>query len=124
MTDCIWLWPEMNSNGHMVAIRLGNVVKSGSVVRVVEASRWNVDAAFAVAGTPTLLNPLDPDADDAYVAVDESEQPHLELDADLIRHSEGEPHCRWTGRWTCRSSDFDFRPWQNHGSHFGAIWLH
>ena len=80
-----------SSNEHMIATRLGNVVKSRSVVRVVEASRWNVDAAFAVAGTPTILNPLDPDADDAYVAVDESEQPHLELDADLRRHSEGEP---------------------------------
>jgi hypothetical protein len=72
-----------SSNEHVVATRLGNVVKSRSVVRVVEASRWNSDAALAVVGTPTLLNPLDPEEDAGYAAIDESEQPHLELDADI-----------------------------------------
>ena len=72
-----------SSNEHVVATRLGNVVKSRSVVRVVEASRWNSDAALAVVGTPTLLNPLDPEDDAGYAAIDESEQPHLELDADI-----------------------------------------
>ena len=80
-----------SSNEDMVASRLGKVVKSRSVVRVVEASRWNSDVALAVVGTPTLLNPIDPEADDGYLAVDESEQAHLELDADLIRQNEGEP---------------------------------
>ena len=77
-----------SSNEHMVATRLGNVVKSRSVVRVVEASRWNSDAALATLGTPTLLNPLDPEDDAGYAAVDESEQPHLELDAGI---HDGEP---------------------------------
>ena len=68
----------------MVATPLGNVVISQSVVRVVEASHGNSDVAIAVVGTPTLLNPIGPEADDGYLAVDESEQPHLELDADLV----------------------------------------
>ena len=85
-----------SSNEHMVATRHGNVVKSRSVVRVVEASRWNSDAALAIVGTPTLLNPTDPDADDAYRAVDESDQPHLDFDADLIQN-DGEPMAESTG---------------------------
>ena len=41
-----------SSNEDMVATRHGNAVKSRSVVRVVEASRWNSDAALAIVGTP------------------------------------------------------------------------
>ena len=83
-----------SSNEHMVATRLGNVVKSRSAVRVVEASRWNSDAALAIVGTPTLLNPSDPEDDAGYAAVDESDQPHLELDAAI--HA-GEPMAESAG---------------------------
>ena len=104
-----------SSNEHMVATRYGNVVKSRSAVRVVEASRWNSDAALAIVGTLTVLNPLDPEDDAGYAAVDESEQPHLELDADI---HDGEPMAESTA---ARSI---FRPWPDYGWRFGAIWIH
>ena len=46
-----------SSNEHFIATRQGNVLRSRSVVRVVEASRWNLDAALGVTGTPTAHQP-------------------------------------------------------------------
>ena len=78
-----------SSNEHFVATRHGNVLKSRSIVRVVEPSRWNAEAVLGVIGTPTVHNPAN--LDDPYNGIEGSDSPHMDLDADLVRDLEGEP---------------------------------
>ena len=75
-------------NEHFIATRQSNVFRSRSVVRVVEASRWNLDAALGVTGTPAAPQPQG--MSDSFAAIEKSAEPHLDLDADLIREIEGD----------------------------------
>ena len=80
---------------HFIATRQGNVLRSRSVVRVVEASRWNLDAALGVTGTPTAHQP--PGMVDPFATIEESAQPHLDLDADLLLQVNEDLH--WARSW-------------------------
>ena len=68
-----------SSNEHFIATRDGNVLRSRSIVRVVERSRWSAEAALGVTGTPTLPNPNG--LEDPHGRVEESDVPHLDMDA-------------------------------------------
>ena len=60
---------------HNVGVRNGNVIKSRSLLRVVEPSRWDVEALERIAGVPGCLKFVDddnPSPDD----VEQVENPH------------------------------------------------
>jgi hypothetical protein len=84
----IFIGLSSNSNESFVATLKGNVVKTRSVARVVEAHRWDSKAVLDIKGTPSSLTPIGPEDIDA--AVEESDQPHIEGDAgerDRAEHS-------------------------------------
>ena len=85
-----------SSNEHFVAVRNGNVVKTRSVCRVVEQSRWSADSVLGVVGTPSRLCPSGPE--DIDEAVEELEDPHTDKDARIRSELEGEQDDSMTAR--------------------------
>ena len=77
-----------SSNEHLISTRNGNVVKTRSVCRVVEQSRWSVNAVFGVLGTPSFMCPVG--SEDIDPAVEELDAPHADLDAQERIGLEGE----------------------------------
>ena len=77
-----------SSNEHYIAVKNGNVVKTRSVCRVVEQSRWSADAVLGVIGIPSRLCPSGPEDIDAEV--EELEDPHADKDAQQRADLEGE----------------------------------
>ena len=76
-----------SSNEHYVATKQGNVVKSRSICRVVERSRWSASAALGVIGTPSRMCPIG--SEDITDAVEESASPHAGLDSEVREELEG-----------------------------------
>ena len=70
-----------SSNEHFVATKQGQVIRSRSIWRVVEQSRWSSEAILGVVGTPSMMTPYSPQDIDS--SIEDSDQPHLEKDADL-----------------------------------------
>ena len=75
-----------NSNEALIGIANGNIVKSRSVARVVQASRWDKDAVLAIKGIPGFLTPSGPEIIDARI--EESTSPHTEGDAEAREQAE------------------------------------
>ena len=69
------------SNEHIVATKAGNVVKARSVVRVVPASRWSLEAITAIRGTPSTPCPNGPE--DINPDIEALERPEVDADEDL-----------------------------------------
>ena len=70
-----------SSNESMIALSNGNVVRSRSIARVVQASRWDKDAVLKVKGIPGALTPAGSESIDP--TIEESSSPHLEGDAEI-----------------------------------------
>ena len=77
------------TNEAFVAAGNGDVVKTRSIVRVVEANRWNKDAILGVLGTPHRFRPSQDRQDDAHV--EEHADPHANLDREDELPADGEP---------------------------------
>ena len=75
----IFVGLSTNSNESFVATPNGNIVKTRSVARVVEAHRWDADAILKIKGTPSSLTPSG--SEDIDAAVEESNAPHVDGDA-------------------------------------------
>ena len=78
----IYLGVADMSGEHFVGVRNGDVVRTRSVVRIVESARWKPDMLHCLKGTPA--RPC-PSGLDAYSRIEESENPNSLMDA------EGEP---------------------------------
>ena len=83
-----YLGVVQSSNEHYVALANGNVIRTRSVCRVVEGSRWNAAAILGVKGTPSLLCPMD----DETIGPDLEglQEPHLDRDHDVQLDRDGE----------------------------------
>ena len=76
-----YLGVSTNSNESYVGLSNGNVVKSRTIARVVEASRWDPEAVFKVTGIPGDMVPSG--QEDINPEVEASEMPHIDGDAEL-----------------------------------------
>ena len=86
-----FLGNSQSSNEAFVATTAGGVVKTRSVVRVVEPSRWNSGKVMGVRGLPSHMKINDEDTDDAFI--EEMREPHrggddlpADQDGDQPRH--------------------------------------
>ena len=76
-----YLGVSTNSNESYVGLSNGNVVKSRTIARVVEASRWDPEAVFKITGIPGDMVPSG--QEDINPDVEASEMPHIDGDAEL-----------------------------------------
>ena len=87
----VFLGTAPSSNEAFIGLSTGNVVKSRSIVRVVNESRWNSGLVLGITGTPMKPNPSSDGQQDAEW-VEESAKPHehVELDVEMqAKPSEG-----------------------------------
>ena len=73
----IYLGQAPTSNESYVGTWCGDVVRARGLLRVVEGSRWSLEAANRVTGTPMRPNPS---GNKAYESVEASENPSGNLD--------------------------------------------
>ena len=73
-----FLGNSQSSNEAYIAIANGDVIKSRTIVRVVEGSRWNTNAVLGVVGIPGKLTPQQ--SVDANAEVEELIDPHENAD--------------------------------------------
>jgi len=87
----VFLGTADRSNEAFIGTRSGNVVKSRSLARVVEDSRWDRESIFRVSGTPMQLCPNPAGNQDASW-IEEAAEPHTEpFDAEVAAQSEEVP---------------------------------
>ena len=80
----IFLGTAPSSNEAYIGIASGNVVKTRSICRVVQESRWVSNLVLGITGTPMKPNPISDGQQDAEW-VEESAKPHehVELDVEM-----------------------------------------
>ena len=76
------------SNEHYIGSSDGHVLKTRSIVRIVEGERWSKDAVLKIRGIPGHHQPLS--VEEAADKVEQSEDPHANLDDVERRDLEGE----------------------------------
>ena len=70
-----------HSGEHLIGTRNGGVVRTRSIVRVVESARWSAELGHRVKGTPAT--PV-PSGKEAYDRVERSEEPHAMSDFEQV----------------------------------------
>ena len=75
----IYLGVAGHSGEHYIGTRTGDVVRTKSIVRVVEHELWKADVVDRLLGTPTRPTPS---GRDAYERVEECDDPHAMIDVE------------------------------------------
>ena len=82
----IFIGVSTNSNESYIGLSNGNVVKSRSVARVVQANRWDPDAILKIKGIPGDMVPSG--TEDIDASIEESHTPHLDGDIEAREKAE------------------------------------